>query len=341
MTPRAPKRVLVIGERYADSFADNLCASLDDAGHDVACVGPFRLDRTRLPRLQARLRAELAMMPELAARLQRHVSDAAEQHQPELVINLDYRLSFLAVTDLRAVSAAPIVFWYPDSPGNLGRETHVLAGYDAVFLKDSVTVQRYRDGLGLNSVFLPEACNPRWHRPPVDAIRSSSGAVMVAGNVNATRFKVIQALLERGLHVQVYGPRWARWLPSNATVRRSWTGEYLVRETKARAFRSASVVLNTLASHEADGMNCRLFEAAGCGAVVLTERRDRLEEFFRVPGEVWAYSSLDELVEKARHLINFDAGARRVLGDAASARAHREHTYAHRFDSMCKALGCG
>jgi spore maturation protein CgeB len=333
-------RVLVIGERYADSFADNLLTSLVDAGHDARGVEPYRLDRTRMPRVQARARAALAAAPDLAARFQQHVLDHAEEHRPELVINLDYRVSYRLIPRLRAVADGPVVFWYPDSPGNLGREQHVLATYDALFLKDSSIVRHYRDVLGLNAFFLYEACNPRWHRPPAE-VAEERDEVLVAGNVNASRYLLVKALIDRGLALTIYGPRWARWLPSDSAVRASWTGKYVTREAKARTFRSAAVVLNPLASHEGDGMNCRLFEAAACGATVLTERRDRLDELFAVPGEVRAYTSLDHLVEQAWELIAMGASARRALGDAAAARAHADHTYVHRFKSILDALGHG
>ncbi|MDX6664983.1 MAG: spore maturation protein CgeB [Solirubrobacteraceae bacterium] len=334
-------RVLIIGEEYADSFADNLHSSLLDAGHEASCVGPFPLDRSRLPRLQARLRAAVASAPDMAARLQHHVVDAAEAARPDIVINLDLRVSYRLIERLRAAAGAPVVFWYPDSPGNLGRETHVVAGYDALFLKDSAIVERYRQTLGLDAFYLNEACNPRWHRPPDGAAAQDASEVLIAGNVNATRFRLIEELLDRGFSVTVHGPRWARWLPENPRVRSCWSGRYVTREEKARVFRSAAVVLNPLSSHEGDGMNCRLFEAAACGAAVLTEWRAGLPSLFDTEKEVRAYTSLDELAEQAHALIASGPEARAGIGDAAAARAHGEHTYVHRFDAICRALGTG
>jgi spore maturation protein CgeB len=169
----------------------------------------------------------------------------------------------------------------------------------------------------------------------------SQRSLLMVGNVYATRFALIRRLLDTGLHVEVFGPPWPRWLPAEPQIRACYTGHYLAREAKARAFRNAAVVLNSMASHESDGLNCRLFEAAGCGAVVLTEWRERLPSFFDVPGEVRSYRTFTELVDQALELVDLSASARRKLGNAAAARAHSEHTYRHRFETLCGALGRG
>ncbi len=232
-----------------------------------------------------------------------------------------------------------MVFWYPDSPGNLGREMHVLCDYDALFLKDTNVVERYRNVLGLNAFYLPEACNPRWHRPLGDGWAGGEPTVIVAGNVYATRFLQLRALARQGIRVTVYGPRWPPWLPQESTLSNGFTGKWIQREEKARVFHGACVVLNTLATHEADGLNARLFEGTACGGVVLTEWRRQLPRLFRVPTEVSCFRDFPELLAQIRRLASLEADERDAIGAAASARAHREHTYERRFAQMLEALG--
>ena len=74
------------------------------------------------------------------------------------------------------------------------------------------------------------------------------------------------------------------------------------------------------------GLNARLFEAAGCGAAVLTEFRPTLPDLFVVGGEILAFSDFDQLVEQATRLLN-ETGLTSRLGDAAARRAHLDHTY--------------
>jgi spore maturation protein CgeB len=335
-------RVLIVGPRFPDSFADNLASTMEARGDEVLVEPGFRGPIGGPGRVAARLRGELAATPDMSARLQRHLVHTAEATRPELVLSVDACLSKKTVERLRGASEGPVVLWFPDSPGNLGRETHVLAGYDALFLKDSLIARHYRDVLRLDAHFLPEACNPRWHRP-VGELWSASDppTVLLAGNVYATRFVFLRTLVARGVRLVIYGPAWPRWLPEDPALAAAYTGTYLAREDKAREFRGAGVVLNTLASHEADGLNCRLFEATACGGIVLTERRQRLDEFFSVPEEVSAFSDFNECMRGLQRLLALQPEERAEIGAAASARAHADHTYAHRLESMLAILGRG
>lgn len=308
----------------------------------VQTVSPFQGRLAGRGRLMPRLRDALEQTPGLARRLQRHVLEAAEELRPDLVLNVDYRLAYPIVAGLRALTGAPVAFWFPDSPGNVRKETYLFAGYDALFFKDSVMVERYRKTLGLNAHFLPQGCNPRWHRPvgPL-AGPARPPSVVVAGNMYATRFVLVEELVRRGLDVKVWGSSWSRWLPANERVRAGYQGRPVFREEKARTFRSASVVLNNVASHEGDGLNTRLFEAAACGSIVLSEFRARLPEFFEIGSEVSAYEDLDGLERTARELSEMSHADREKMAAAASQRAHADHSYGRRFEQLLATLGKG
>jgi spore maturation protein CgeB len=77
---------------------------------------------------------------------------------------------------------------------------------------------------------------------------------------------------------------------------------------------------------EVTGVNSRLFEAAGCGAAVLTEFRPAVPELFNVGEEVLAFHDFDDLVDQASRLLN-EVGLTTRIGDAAARRAHRDHSY--------------
>jgi spore maturation protein CgeB len=80
-----------------------------------------------------------------------------------------------------------------------------------------------------------------------------------------------------------------------------------------------------------------LFEAAGCGAAVLTEFRPTLPGLFDVGDEVLAFHDFDELVDQAARLLG-EAGLTARLGDAAARRAHRDHTYDLRVAEILEML---
>ena len=140
-----------------------------------------------------------------------------------------------------------------------------------------------------------------------------------------SRVRLLERLIAKGIPLKLYGGPFPRWL-GETPVRAAHTGRTVFREEKARVYRSAAGVLNTMHPAEIVGVNLRLFEAAGCGAAVLTEFRPTVPELFDVGQEVLAFHGFDDLVDQASRLLN-ETGLARSLGDAAARRAHRDHSY--------------
>ena len=90
--------------------------------------------------------------------------------------------------------------------------------------------------------------------------------------------------------------------------------------------------------YQMDMVTMRVFDAMACGGFVLAEYSEDLAALFDIGSEVDAYRTLDELIEKVRHyLANPDEA--RAIGTRGRARVHRDHTIAHRLDTMLSAAG--
>ena len=188
--------------------------------------------------------------------------------------------------------------------------------------------------LDLPVYYLPQACNPRWHRPVAPA--GTEPYLVIAGNMYPSRVRLLDRLIAKGIPLRLYGAGFPRWIGETA-CRAVHTGRYVACEEKARVFRSAAGVLNTMHPAEVNGVNARLFEAAGCGAAVLTEFRATVPELFAVGEEVLAFHDFDDLVEQATRLLS-EPGLTARLGDAATQRAHRDHTYDLRVTAILEKL---
>jgi spore maturation protein CgeB len=348
-------RVLVVGPLGPDSPAENLATSLQDLGHDARGVETWDWDaRLSTPKTHAsrpvpflgsfELHAvnEMERRPRLAARLQARVLAAAEEHRPELTIVMDRNLSVHAAPRLRAESGgSPVALWFTDSLRAIGRETHLLGGYDAVFVTDEPSARRYRDLRGLNAHLMPEACNPRWHRPPDGAVPGDAGkAVLILGSVYTSRYLLLRRLFDAGIEIELRGGHVSRVIPADRRLDAARGGPAVAREAKARAFRRAAVVLNDVNTAETSHLNLRLFEASGSGGAIVTEWRDGLPDLFEPGAEVHAYRTFDELLALIRRLQG-DPEVALAAGDAARKRAHAEHTWGHRFDAIVDLLGRG
>jgi len=314
-------RVGVIGHVAPDYFADNVGDALKRIGHRVTQLGAVRCrHHSRLMRSTAMVARQA--LPRLDEWAQHGIVRTALDAGCEVVINLDAQLMPGTVAQLKR-GGVRVAFWFPDHVANLGRQLMLLAPYDGLFFKEPHIVERLRTVLDLPVHYLPQACNPRWHRPLVTA--GTDPCLVVAGNMYPSRVRLLERLIAEGIPLKLYGTAFPRWLGVTPT-RMVHTGRCVFREDKARIFRSAVGVLNTMHPGEIAGVNARLFEAAGCGAAILTEFRPTVADLFGVGDEVLAFHDFGQLVDQATRLLN-ETGLTARLGDAASRRAHSDHTY--------------
>jgi spore maturation protein CgeB len=322
----------VIGPWSPDYFADNIGDALQRTGHRVTQLGSPRA-RHRLKLAGSLAQIARQGLPRLDERAQRHIVKAAVAAGCEVVLNLDASLTPDAVTRMKRADMR-VAFWFPDHVANLGRQFMLLSPYDALFFKEPYLVERLRANLDMPIYYLPQACNPRWHRPLTPA--GTEPYLVIAGNMYPSRVRLLDRLIAKGIPLKLYGGGFPRWI-GDAPARQAHTGRTVFREDKARTFRSAAGVLNTMYPAEIAGVNARLFEAAGCGAAVLTEFRRTVPELFNVGEEVLVYHDFDDIVDQASRLLN-EAGLTERIGDAAARRAHREHTYDLRVTAILEKL---
>lgn len=321
-------RVGVIGPQDADSFADNIADCLPDLGVEAVPLGmPRREFKDR--RVRAAQDFIGRALPNLDDKWQRRVGQRAIDEGCDLVISIWGELMPGAVRMMRDADI-PVALWFPDAVSNLGRQIMFVAPYSRLYFKDPVVVERITNMLALPAAYLPEACNPHWHRSTADP--GADGDLVMAGNVYATRATLLTRLVEDRVPLRLYGNSPARWY-GDEPWKPAWQGRSIVRQEKADVFRRASGVLNNLHPSELGSVNCRLFEAAGSGAAVLCEDRQAVADLFEPGAEVLTFSTYDELVKHARALLD-DPDLTRRIGDAAAARAHAEHTYQHRLQRV-------
>lgn len=336
-------RVGVVGPVYPDSFAENIAAGLRAIGAAAHLLGSA-LPRPRNPPLARGVAAVYRASPALSRQAQRRIVERARDLELNLVITVQPVLHPAVVTALRAAGVKTCL-WFPDSLANLDRHWVALTPFDAMFFKEPLLVRRMSDVLQLPVQLLPQACNPEWHRIPAGPAEAEStseehgdgpGHVVVAGNLYGTRVRLLSMLLDEGIPLRIYGGKPAPQI-TDPRIRRAHTGIYVTRSDKARVFRAAVAVLNSMHPTEVEGVNSRLFEAAGCGAAVVTEHRAQVPELFTPESEVRCFRTFDELVGQLKRLLA-EPGTGRALGDAAAERAHAEHTYPHRLTRLLEVV---
>ena len=97
--------------------------------------------------------------------------------------------------------------------------------------------------------------------------------------------------------------------------------------------RNSQDVLNRYRDEDADGPNIRVFEVTGMGACLLTDKEDKVSEFFVPDKEVVTYSSVGEAIGKAAYLLAHD-DEREKIAFAGQKRTLAEYTTYHRCERI-------
>jgi spore maturation protein CgeB len=328
-------RILVVGRQYPDSFARNIAVALEHMGFQVSTGFPELLKGQPKRQLLHFLLARPELFPRLGNWLQRRFVRAVAKTKPDLVFVTCAELTPPTIKELRQVAPA-VAAWYPDPTANLGREYLLASDFHCVFFKEPRAVELFRKNLDLPAYFLPECCNPLWHRPQDCTSEESSRFgcdVALAGSSYYYRLRMIEGL--RGFDVKMWGDGAAPWL--DHPMLRFQQHRFVAEHEKAKAFRAARIVLNTFTHKDTDSVNARLFEATGCGGFVLTEGRPAVGEFFEPGREVATFDSRADLVEKVRYYLAHPE-EREAIAEAGCRRAHRDHTYEIRLHQFLRIV---
>ncbi len=339
-----PRRILLFGSSRHDSVGDSYLRTL--APHyEVELISPEpRIGaRVQLPSWTNKAVAFLARgvwREPLAFALPRMVR-AVERFQPELVLVTHIQsIPPRTIEEMRRASpGVRVIGVFSDHLANFERGYFFATHYDALFFKDRYIVDKLRAKLSWKHVhYLPQACDPALHRPVelTDEDRWRYGCdLTLAGNLHYYRAEQLRPLLDGRWDCKLWGDEPGRWFEH--PILRFFQHRPVVGEEKCRAMRAAKIVLNNNHYAEIAGTNKRTFEVAAIGAFQLTDT-PALEDVFDPRTEVASFEGQADMVEKIEHWLG-RPDERAAMAEKASARALREHTYAHRWAAKLEVLG--
>jgi spore maturation protein CgeB len=320
-------RVLVVGPRFADSFADNVVCALEDMGHDVRAMADaapghyWSLPRYATRVLRERLFGDRPAPADVAALTE------ARRFAPQVILSPTWDIHPHILEQLSLGGTCRRVLWWGDAPANSQRWGLANPHWDTIYTKDPEAVPKLRL-IGADAHLLHEAMNPRWHRPLASA---KNDDVVLIGSFYGYRQAVALRLLESGVSLALYGPKPPTW--AHSTIKSKWSGKFLQREDKSVALGEALGCLNTFQLSEGNSLNCRAFETAGAGALQFIANRPILADCFEPGREILPFETFEELltlIDRARK----HPEEMRVIREAGARRALAEHTYRHRLERI-------
>jgi spore maturation protein CgeB len=253
------------------------------------------------------------------------------------------RAGALAQIGVSVPTAKTVLLW-PDPLQNLSPPVaQALGSYDLVASYSRFAVGAM-ERLGARKViWLPFAADPKAFPPdvmPTDADRARFACdVVFVGNYRPEREQAVNALYRAGLRVKVFGEKtWLRFARDRALVTRYFQGRPLFGDEMVRAIKSSRICLNVIDDTNYPAANMRSFEGPTCGGAMLQSRCPELEPFFPDGRASEYFDGEDELVAKARSLVE-NAEHRMALAAEAHRIVMRDHTYLNRTQEMLRALG--
>ena len=331
-------KILVVGPQYTDSFANNIAVTLQAMGHTVVCADEGISRRLGESRYVTAFWSILhGAFPALGRLYFNSLIRQAAKLQPDLVLVVHSQAPPEVIERVKESCAAKVVCWFTDSILGLYRQYLLGAPYDAVFLKEPFLVRAFREKLGINAHYLPECCNPLWHKRVTLTKQEESlyGCDLAAiGTLHYYRAGMLKDFASRDL--KIWGVTAPSWVGS--PLHRNYTNHYVVAKDKAKALVAAKVVINPILFAEIEGVNCTLFEAAGCGAFQIADWKPALAELFEPEREIVTFRTRQELKEKVEYYLAHPE-ERAEISMRSYERAHREHTYQVRLNKMLGVLG--
>lgn len=126
-------------------------------------------------------------------------------------------------------------------------------------------------------------------------------------------------------------------LPADSALRRCYQGEAWGLQMYEILLQSKICLNRHGEVAEGYANNMRMFEATGCGALLLTEEAPNLRDFFRW-GECLTYRTAAEAVMQIQNHLQRWSGLETTIAKNGQARTLRDHTYAQRMKTVSETL---
>lgn len=336
--------ILIIGKFYTEGFAEHIAETFEGMGHLVTRFQPGRSYKSGAGKLQryyykgkAVINDVLSSTPWYQEAEKKRLLRAAGSQAFDLALVCHDFLTPDQAQALKLLIKAPLALWFPDAVSNFRSAMFLNAPYDFLFFKEPFAVKILRNELNKNVFYLPECCNPKYHKPvdisPEELSRYACD-ITTAGNLHAARVAFFEQLAE--YKVRIWGhsaPHWMHTGNIDAMIQH----QFVSNEEKSKRFQAGKIVVNSLHPTEIFGTNVRTFEvAAACGFQIVSWRPG-LSAFFEEDKEITAFKNIHELKEKVNYYLNSES-ERKAIALAGMKRAHRDHTYEKRLELMLATI---
>ena len=212
-----------------------------------------------------------------------------------------------------------------------------LKVYDLIFTSFPHFVGKFKN-LGINVEFLKIAFEPSI----LEIIRGQNlkrkyNLTFVGGLTKSHKNRIkILSRLAKELDIDFWGYG-IKTLPIDSPIRKRYHGEVWGIDMYHILLQSKMTINTHINVAENYANNMRLYEATGCGAMLITDYKDNLGELFKIGKELVCYKNIEELIELIKYYATNDK-ERKIIAKNGQRRTLTEHTYFNRMKEMLDIL---
>lgn len=351
-------KILFLGEIGSGQTSRMRMRALKRLGHKIRgvhTIEPWK--RTSWLKRQVQRRLQRGSV---VNEINRSVLEAAREFQPDLVwAEKQEFLRAETIAKIRQLNAR-LIHFTPDPYFTLDwKRTRVMdeamKAFDVLVYCKSYEQKDYAR-LGKPIVYMPLGFCDEVHRPlPSDDARWICAASFLGG-WEPRRELLLHAVVDAGVDLKIWGVCWdflkdGRWTPRRHIILRQFAGdqhfafhrdELLARayqggemyaDDYARALTGAKIGLGFLRKVCPDQHTTRTFEIPACGSMLLADRTDEHQQFFKEGQDAEFFASSEELLDKIKFYCSNEFARQRVAESGYKRCTEGNYAYVYRLQT--------
>ena len=213
-----------------------------------------------------------------------------------------------------------------------------LSFYDYVLTTKSFERADYLNHITKEKLlFIPQGFDKNVHYPR-HTFQQKEPKVLFIGLYEPARGKVIKALLNQNIKVEVAGKNWMPFINAQNSSHLKFLGEGLFNDVYAKAISSAHLSLGLVSKRFPELHTTRTFEIPACGTVLVTERNTETSQFFN-EDEVLFFSNEAEMIDKISKLLLDDEALQQITQKGYLRATTSGYDYQSQLLNICKYTG--
>lgn len=339
-------KILLATQTFVGSSGWHIERVLAKMGHAVRVsdpgswlVPPYKGRYTLTENIQRQMLRIVHRLPPVRAAIiaanNRRLLRESRLFQPDLLLVIKgEQINPETITDICRLKIRAINWCFDDPFRWIDRADETIAAYDYFLTVDQTYIEKAQARLPNAQVgYLPQCCDPDVHRTfvltPTEQEHYGNDVCFV-GSMYLHRVSLLRDVAK--FDFGIWGGFWDR--ASDPNLRSCYRGREVYGMEKTYVFNASKIILNTHHPQAIRATNLRTYEVTGCGAFLLSDRREDLLRLYREDEEFVGFDSADELREKITYYLAH-AETRVQIARRGQQRAHAEHTYEQR---LCQVL---